>query len=252
MAFDFPNAPTTNQLITMPDGTIRRYDGTKWVAGQTPTGPYCFIGDSPPTSPTPGATWWDSVSCQLYLYYNDGNSNQWVPAVAVPASIGEAPSNNYVYGRQNGQWANLGAIAQLQGNVGRNLIHNSMFNVNQRGTGPWATGGYTTDRWIQSFTNGTLSGSIISLSDADRTAIGDEAAKFSYQFVATGGSAAADFTGVFQALEDVRRLANKIITISLWARATSGTPKIGINLYQNFGTGGSPSTGVWANAQSVT
>src|SRR5580765_633025 len=251
MAFDFPNAPTTNQLITMPDGTIRRYDGTKWVAGQTPTGPYCFIGDSPPTSPIPGTTWWCSADAQLYLYYNDGNSSQWVPAVAVPASIGEAPSNSNIYGRQNGQWTNLGA-SQLQGNVGRNLIHNSMFNVNQRGTGPWATGGYTTDRWIQSFTNGTLSGSIISLSDADRTAIGDEAAKFSYQFVATGGSAAADFTGVFQALEDVRRLANKIITISLWARATSGTPKIGINLYQNFGTGGSPSTGVWANAQSVT
>jgi hypothetical protein len=33
------------------------------------------------------------------------------------------------------------------GNVGRNLLHNAMFNVWQRGTGPFNTAGYTADRW---------------------------------------------------------------------------------------------------------
>jgi len=33
MAFDFPATPTTGQTIAMPDGTIRVWDGAKWVAG---------------------------------------------------------------------------------------------------------------------------------------------------------------------------------------------------------------------------
>src|SRR5580765_2798538 len=244
MAFDFPNAPTTNQLITMPDGTIRRYDGTKWVAGQTPTGPYCFIGDSPPTSPIPGTTWWCSADAQLYLYYNDGNSSQWVPAVAVPASIGEAPSNSNIYGRQNGQWTNLGA-SQLQGNVGRNLIHNSTFTVLQRGAGPWTTSyKYTADRWAAGPVLDIVSYSLILLSDNDRTQIGDESAINAFQNVFTGNAGATAYNLVVQKLENVRRLAGKNVTVSFWAIASVANLKLGINFNQIFGTGGSPSANV--------
>ena len=37
-----------------------------------------FIGDNPPTTPIIGQLWWDSIGGQLYIYYNDGNSSQWV------------------------------------------------------------------------------------------------------------------------------------------------------------------------------
>src|SRR5215831_12150392 len=37
-----------------------------------------FIGDSPPTTPIIGQLWWDSIGGQLYIFYNDGNSSQWV------------------------------------------------------------------------------------------------------------------------------------------------------------------------------
>jgi len=37
-----------------------------------------FIGDTPPTTPIVGQLWWDSLGGQLYIFYNDGNSSQWV------------------------------------------------------------------------------------------------------------------------------------------------------------------------------
>src|SRR5215467_12052051 len=33
MPYDFPNSPTSGQTVTMPDGSTRVWDGTKWKAG---------------------------------------------------------------------------------------------------------------------------------------------------------------------------------------------------------------------------
>ena len=46
------------------------------------------IGDSPPSFPAVGDFWWDSVGGQLYLWFSDGTSNQWVPAVNQPGAPG--------------------------------------------------------------------------------------------------------------------------------------------------------------------
>ena len=42
------------------------------------------VGDSPPNTPTPneGELWWESDTGDLYIYYNDGSSAQWVMANA--------------------------------------------------------------------------------------------------------------------------------------------------------------------------
>lgn len=40
-------------------------------------------GDTAPAYPAPNGLWWDSVGCQLYVYYNDGTSRQWVPATSL-------------------------------------------------------------------------------------------------------------------------------------------------------------------------
>ena len=45
MAYDFPNSPTIGQRVTMPDSTVRSWDGTKWRASSA-TGSY-----TPPSSP---------------------------------------------------------------------------------------------------------------------------------------------------------------------------------------------------------
>jgi hypothetical protein len=99
---------------------------------------------------------------------------------------------------------------------------------------------------------GTGSVSVASLSDADRTAIGDEAAQRALVYTVTGGSGAGDFDEINQRMEGVKRTSGKTVTVSFWAKATSGAPTIGLNWQQSFGTGGSPSTVVVGTAQTVT
>jgi hypothetical protein len=46
------------------------------------------VSDTAPASPKIGTLWWDSVGGQLYVWYNDGNSSQWVVANNSPGSQG--------------------------------------------------------------------------------------------------------------------------------------------------------------------
>ena len=48
------------------------------AAGGGGGGASVTISDNPPGSPTAGNLWWESDSGNLYIYYNDGNSSQWV------------------------------------------------------------------------------------------------------------------------------------------------------------------------------
>ena len=42
------------------------------------------IAPTPPNSPVQGTLWWQNVTGQLYVYYMDGDSNQWVQASPTP------------------------------------------------------------------------------------------------------------------------------------------------------------------------
>lgn len=44
------------------------------------------ISDSAPSSPSEGDLWWDSTDSNMYIYYDDGTSSQWVPSS--PAKTG--------------------------------------------------------------------------------------------------------------------------------------------------------------------
>jgi hypothetical protein len=52
-----------------------------WVPMTGGGGGSIVTGDTPPNSPTVGTLWWDSVGGQLYIWYNDGNTSQWVISV---------------------------------------------------------------------------------------------------------------------------------------------------------------------------
>ena len=152
------------------------------------------------------------------------------------------------------QSAATAAAAPAFNDVGRNLLHNPLFNVQQRGAGPWTANGYTADRWVNSFVSDTISTSLLIASDAVRAAVGDEAAANFLQCNITGNAATGAYSSLQQTIEGVRRLGGKTITVSFWAVANSGTPKIGLNALQNFGNGGSPSAAAWAltTGMSVT
>jgi hypothetical protein len=80
MALDFPNTPTNGQIFTTGDGSWL-WDTVKWKSGNG-VGFLTTIADTPPPVPTPGLLWWNSSPGigQLYVYYNDGTSSQWVTA----------------------------------------------------------------------------------------------------------------------------------------------------------------------------
>jgi len=145
------------------------------------------------------------------------------------------------------------AAAPSAGNVGRNVLHNAMFNVQQRGAGPWATNGsYTADRWELSLTGDTANAGVNLVSDAVRAQIGDEAAQSLLGNTFTGVNAAANFNRILQKIENVRRLAGRNVILSFWAWCGSGTLNLGAGLVQNFGTGGSPSASVVINGQAAS
>src|SRR5215475_8044537 len=75
---------TTGQVLTKTSAT--NY-ATTW---STPSGGGASItvSDTAPASPTAGSLWWKSDIGQLFLYYQDPNTTQWVPAAPAP-SVGQ-------------------------------------------------------------------------------------------------------------------------------------------------------------------
>lgn len=79
--FDFPASPSVGQTFTPAGGPIYTWDGEKWVSS---TGSVIYAGDTPPSSPADNSLWWNSSDGSLYIYFNDGNSKQWVAVTASP------------------------------------------------------------------------------------------------------------------------------------------------------------------------
>ena len=132
------------------------------------------------------------------------------------------------------------------GQAGKNKIINADFEINQRqftsNTTNWAqfnAGGGTSTLTPQTFTLGAA------------PVAGYESKNF-LQIVTASQSAVSDYANVSQAIESVRTFAGQTVTISFWAKAASGTPKIGIGVSQKFGSGGSPSAQVDTPAGAVT
>ena len=152
--------------------------------------------------------------------------------------------------------ASTATAAPFVNNVGRNLIHNPLFNVQQRGAGTFTANAsnaiYTLDRWV---IQAGIAGDSISLlanatDDASRTAIGDEAATNMASLTVAGAAGAGSMCRLSQKIETVRRLSGKAVTVSFWAVGNVAN-RVGVSIDQYFGTGGSPSASVNGNGQSV-
>lgn len=148
-----------------------------------------------------------------------------------------------------------GAINLLDGaqySAGKNKIMNGDFGINQRGfTSTTTTGTYGFDRWGLVTLDGTCTYSAQSFTPGTAPVSGYESTNYA-RLITTGQTLTTARSNVNQNIENVRTLAGQTATISFWAKAATGTPKIALEINQDFGTGGSPSTAVTTYAGQAT
>jgi hypothetical protein len=124
--------------------------------------------------------------------------------------------------------------------AGKNKIINGDFRINQRAftsTTTSATFGF--DRWSCGIAgDGTATYSAQTFTAGAAPVAGYEGTNFA-RFVTTGQTTSTARTNWVQPIEDVRTFAGQTITVSFWAKAATGTPKMSVELTQFFGTAGS-------------
>lgn len=138
----------------------------------------------------------------------------------------------------------LGSSALLPAGLGfRNKIINGDFRINQRTFSNTATSGtFGFDRWQVGLSGGTVTYSAQTFTPGNSIS-GQEPANYA-RVVTSGHSASTDTALLIHKIEDVRNCAGQTVAISFWAQASSGTPKVAVQISQSFGTGGSPSADV--------
>ena len=128
--------------------------------------------------------------------------------------------------------------------AGKNKIINGDFNINQRAfTSNTTSGLFNFDRWTQVNSGGTTTVTPQTFTPGSAPVAGYEGKTF-LQINVTGQSANSDRALVNQKIESVRTFAGQTVTISFWAKASSSTPSVALELAQDFGSGGSPSATV--------
>jgi hypothetical protein len=211
MAIDFPSTPTAGQEF---GGYY--WDDTKevWRSQSTNRGSV-ITSATTPTGATAGDMWFSTVDGTMYVYYDDGITEQWVEIQANVDNY-KAPSQNYII--------------------------NGAFDFWQRGTSFSLTGApgfqYTADRWMFRHPGPVTT----TVSRQTFTPGAAPVAGYEGRFFLRGNS---DFDPpeLMQRIEDVRTLAGKTVTVSFWAKSASNQ-NISIRRIQSFGTGGSTQTSV--------
>jgi hypothetical protein len=125
------------------------------------------------------------------------------------------------------------------GQAAKNKIINGDFSVNQRNfTSTTSDSIYIYDRYLTRTSDGTGTYSAQTFTPGAAPVAGYEGKNY-LRIVTTGQTLASAVTNVQQRIESVRTFAGQTVTVSFWAKANSGTPKIATELIQNFGSGGS-------------
>lgn len=134
----------------------------------------------------------------------------------------------------------------------RNVIINGAFEVNQRAfTSTTSDATYGFDRWQFFRNDGTVTYSAQTFTLGSAPVAGFEARNFA-RVVSSGQSATSAYVQLLQKVESVRTFAGQTVTVSFYARAASGAPKVAVELQQNFGTGGSSVVDIYAGQVTLS
>ena len=126
--------------------------------------------------------------------------------------------------------------------AGKNKIINGDFGIWQRGTSFSAPAStiYTADRWFtdRNGTGATVTVSQQTFTPATAPVSGYEGTYF-YRFNQSVAGSGGSFNVIAQRIEDVRVFAGQTATFSFWAKAASTITLPSLEIYQDFGSGGS-------------
>ena len=149
MALNFPNTPADGDRYEAPNGATYQWNGTYnyWELVGSDGAAKVSISEQPPTA-LPGQLWWDSAAGELYIYYADTDSAQWVPANAV-TTVGTGSNV------QAADFLDITTTGINGKSAGRNFVHNGDFRISQRtaGLGVTTSGYYGPDRWYSEISN---------------------------------------------------------------------------------------------------
>jgi hypothetical protein len=136
--------------------------------------------------------------------------------------------------------------------AGKNKIINGDFRFNQRNfTSTTTSGEYGFDRFTTFFSDGTSTYSAQTFTLGAAPVAGYEGTNFA-RIASTGQTLTSAATWLRHKMESVRTFAGQTVTVSFWAKAASGTPKVAVELSQIFGNDGSPSATVNTYAGQAT
>ena len=136
--------------------------------------------------------------------------------------------------------------------AGKNKLINADFFINQRAfTSNTATTTYNFDRWLAANSGGTVTVTPQTFTAGTAPVTGYEAVNF-LRIDTTGQTLANSFANISQRMESVRTFANQTVTVSFWAKAATGTPKISMEFGQNFGSGGSSTVNTYAGQATIS
>jgi hypothetical protein len=135
--------------------------------------------------------------------------------------------------------------------AGKNKIINGDFYINQRGFSSTSTNTtYGFDRWSIFLSGGPVTYSAQTFTAGSAPVAGYESTNFAR--IVTSQSGTSDFAFLSQPIEDVRTFAGQTVTLSFWARSSSGTPNVGFHFNQTFGSGGSSDVLTSAGVTAIT
>ena len=116
-------------VISTPiSGEVLSYNGSQWVNTPTTVTAKADISENAPSNPSPGDMWWKSDEGTMKIYYDDGDTSQWVDA----SPIGDPFENVYAsVAFFPGANVNEGGFAYSQA-TGAMYYSNSVSWTNQR------------------------------------------------------------------------------------------------------------------------
>ena len=116
----FPSNPYANQQVSNNEQTWI-WNGVAWdllIGGTTGGGggTSLNVSDTAPTSPTPGSLWFNSLDGNLYVYYEDDDSSQWIQPASSPYGSSGGGGSTFTGGLVAGS-TTFASTVQFQGVV---------------------------------------------------------------------------------------------------------------------------------------